>query len=139
MLPARLPSYAAWDQPAIRFNPAPLLRLLSASGPPLLLPTRYDPFANVTLEAAAAGRPVVTSAANGAAEWLGDDIRVVSEAEDAGGFAEALDSLREAAPRRALGERARLRARDLDWPGHVEALRDEYARIVETHRRRASA
>lgn len=105
----------------------------------LLLPTRYDPFANVTLEAAAAGRPVVTSAANGAAEWLGDDVRVVCEAEDAGGFAEALDSLREAAPRRALGERARVRARGYDWPGHVEALRDEYARIVESHHRRASA
>ncbi len=33
-----------------------------------LLPTLYDPFANVTLEALAAGLPVITSAQNGASE-----------------------------------------------------------------------
>jgi UDP-glucose:(heptosyl)LPS alpha-1,3-glucosyltransferase len=35
-----------------------------------LLPTLYDPFANVTLEALAAGLPVITSAQNGAAEIM---------------------------------------------------------------------
>jgi UDP-glucose:(heptosyl)LPS alpha-1,3-glucosyltransferase len=35
-----------------------------------LLPTLYDPFANVTLEALAAGLPVITSAQNGAAEII---------------------------------------------------------------------
>lgn len=35
-----------------------------------LLPTLYDPFANVTLEALAAGLPVITSAQNGASEIL---------------------------------------------------------------------
>lgn len=37
----------------------------------LLLPTRYDAFANVTLEALACGVPVVTTATNGAASVLG--------------------------------------------------------------------
>ena len=37
-----------------------------------LLPTLYDPFANVTLEALAAGLPVITSAQNGASEILTD-------------------------------------------------------------------
>jgi len=32
------------------------------------LPTRYDPFANVVLEALASGLPVLTSTENGAAE-----------------------------------------------------------------------
>ena len=100
----------------------------------LLLPTRYDPFANVTLEAAAAGLPIVTSAANGAAEWLAPELRVVALAEDAGGFAQAIESLRERASRRALGERARARARPLDWPGHVAALREEYRRIASVDR-----
>jgi UDP-glucose:(heptosyl)LPS alpha-1,3-glucosyltransferase len=36
----------------------------------LILPTLYDPFANVTLEALACGLPVVTSAHNGASEIL---------------------------------------------------------------------
>ena len=34
----------------------------------MMLPTRYDPFANVCLEAMACGIPVLTSAANGASE-----------------------------------------------------------------------
>lgn len=38
-----------------------------------LLPTLYDPFANVTLEALAAGLPVITSAQNGASEIMEDD------------------------------------------------------------------
>ena len=37
-----------------------------------VLPTRYDPFANSTLEALASGLPVITSTANGAAELLAD-------------------------------------------------------------------
>lgn len=35
-----------------------------------VLPTLYDPFANVTLEALSSGLPVITSAANGASEIL---------------------------------------------------------------------
>jgi len=37
-----------------------------------LLPTLYDPFANVTLEALAAGLPTITSAQNGASEIIDD-------------------------------------------------------------------
>ena len=35
-----------------------------------VLPTRYDPFANTTLEALASGLPVITTATNGASELL---------------------------------------------------------------------
>jgi UDP-glucose:(heptosyl)LPS alpha-1,3-glucosyltransferase len=38
----------------------------------LALPTRHDPFANVTLEALACGLPVVTSSCNGAIEPVRD-------------------------------------------------------------------
>lgn len=46
----------------------------------MLLPTRYDPFANATLEALASGIPAVTTSANGASEilpepaWICDDV-----------------------------------------------------------------
>lgn len=35
-----------------------------------ILPTIYDPCSNATLEAAACGLPVITTAGNGAAEWV---------------------------------------------------------------------
>lgn len=103
---------------------------LYAAADALLLPTRYDAFANVCLEAAAAGLPVVTSGANGAATWLGDAGVVVEDADDAGGFARALGALRDPARRGALGRAARARAESRSWASHVEELRALYARIA---------
>lgn len=44
-----------------------------AAGDVLVLPTRYDPFANVTVEALASGLPVITSDTNGGAEMIPGD------------------------------------------------------------------
>ncbi len=44
-----------------------------AAGDVLVLPTRYDPFANVTVEALASGLPVITSDTNGGHEILPDE------------------------------------------------------------------
>jgi glycosyltransferase involved in cell wall biosynthesis len=51
----------------------------------LALPTRHDPFANVTLEALACGLPVVTTACNGATEQVGEcpALFTVVQGEDA--------------------------------------------------------
>jgi UDP-glucose:(heptosyl)LPS alpha-1,3-glucosyltransferase len=57
----------------------------------LVLPTRYDPFANATLEALACGVPVITSARNGAAAVLPEPWMVVADADDAAAFALALE------------------------------------------------
>jgi UDP-glucose:(heptosyl)LPS alpha-1,3-glucosyltransferase len=59
----------------------------------LVLPTRYDPAANVVLEALACGVPVVTSAANGAAELLPEPWMVVREVDHAASYRDALDRL----------------------------------------------
>ncbi len=49
----------------------------------LVLPTRYDPFANVVLEALACGLPVLTTPENGAAEIIRDGVtgHIVSKDE----------------------------------------------------------
>ena len=96
----------------------------------LLLPTRYDPFANVTFEAAAAGLPIVTSRANGAAEWLSAEACIPVERLEGEAIAAALRSLAEPEARRRRGEAARREVTPHHWPGHVAALRAEYARIV---------
>jgi UDP-glucose:(heptosyl)LPS alpha-1,3-glucosyltransferase len=114
----------------VRFlGPRRDIQAVYAAGDALLLPTRYDAFANATLEAAAAGIPVVTSGANGAADLLREAGLVVEDPEDVAGFATALDSLADPAARAALGRRAREKAEGLSWDRHVEALRTLYRRV----------
>jgi UDP-glucose:(heptosyl)LPS alpha-1,3-glucosyltransferase len=103
---------------------------LYAAADALLLPTRYDAFGAVCLEAAATGIPVVTSAAAGAAEVLGDGGLVVPDAEDAAGFAAALDALADADARGARGEAARKAAEAHSMAARVAAVRALYARLV---------
>lgn len=57
-----------------------------------VLPTRYDPFANATLEALASGLPVITSDCNGGAEILTDGLNgsVVPRIGGAEALSEAL-------------------------------------------------
>ncbi|NNL87367.1 MAG: glycosyltransferase family 4 protein [Myxococcales bacterium] len=100
---------------------------LYAAADALILPTRYDAFANVTLEASASGCFAVTSRQNGAAEWFGDACAAVENAEDAEAFARWLDRLGDPAERTRLGEAARRRAEDASWPRHISALRALYA------------
>ena len=95
----------------------------------LLVPTRYDPFANVTLEALASEVPVVTSGAhvNGAVEVLGDcrAVRVVEDAEDVEGMAAAARELLEHPDQAGLRVAARELAmdnRDLANYERVEAV-----------------
>ncbi|MEL6341873.1 MAG: glycosyltransferase family 4 protein [Myxococcota bacterium] len=79
----------------------------------MVLPTRYDPFANACLEALACGTPVVTSRANGAAEVLPDAWMTVTDPEDVDGFAAAME--------RALHDRGvsdRCRAAAERYPAH---------------------
>jgi UDP-glucose:(heptosyl)LPS alpha-1,3-glucosyltransferase len=133
----RLPGVAAprASESPIRFlGPRRDLETLYHAVDGMLLPTRYDPFANVTLEAAAAGLAIVTTRANGAAEWLGDACRILEDDDDPSQLARALAGLGDPTARAALGARAARRAQDFGWPAHVEALRDEYRRIVEARR-----
>lgn len=111
------------------------LEVVYAAVDGLVLPTRYDPFANVTFEAAAAGLPIVTSRANGAAEWLSREACHVVDRDDADALAEELRRASDGDVARRMGEAARRDVLPFDWSGHVEALRAEYARIMATRAR----
>lgn len=133
---------AAGVDTRVRFlGPRDDLPIVYAAVDGVLLPTRYDPFANVTFEAAAAGLPVVTSDANGAAEWLSREACVRLEATDreehVAGLAAAMAALRDPGARARMGGAARREVARFDWPGHVALLRAEYERIVEARRARA--
>jgi UDP-glucose:(heptosyl)LPS alpha-1,3-glucosyltransferase len=64
--------------------PSVALQHVYAAADVFLLPTLYDPFANVTLEALAAGLPVITSAQNGASEIMEDGVNgfILPRADD---------------------------------------------------------
>ena len=115
-------------------HPAP--EKLYAAVDLLVLPTRHDPFANVTLEALAAGVPVITSATNGAAAEIGEGpaFVVLTDSDDPNELAarilrcldpERLPGLREEA--RATAERhgeAAAVARWMTWLSGVAEARD---------------
>ena len=58
-----------------------------------LLPTIYDPFSNACLEALAAGRPVITTRANGFSEVIetGRHGTILDDARDVGAISAALE------------------------------------------------
>lgn len=74
-------------------------RLLQAADV-MVLPTRYDPFANTCLEAMACGVPAITTTANGAAEVAPEPWLV---ADDVEGLRAALERLTDPAERERVG------------------------------------
>lgn len=115
----------------VRFlGPRDDLEVVYAAVDGLVLPTRYDAFANVTFEGAASGLPIVTCRSNGAAEWLSPEACVRIEAGDPDALVAALRACGPEDVRRRMGEAARRDVLPHAWPAHVEALRTEYRRIV---------
>jgi UDP-glucose:(heptosyl)LPS alpha-1,3-glucosyltransferase len=99
-----------------------------AAADALVLPTRYEPFGNVHLEALASGLPVVTTTAAGGAEAVEPACGVVVPPRDARAVAAALDRLRTADPA-ALSEAARAAAEPFTHARQVAGFEGIYRRL----------
>jgi len=99
---------------------------LYAAADLLVLPTRYDPFANVCLEAMAAGIPVATTRRNGAAELVVPGESGFICDEDFSPAFRALDSPKLLRP---LGEAARVKAECFGWREHADAVLALWQRV----------
>jgi len=86
-----------------------------------LLPTLYDPFANVTLEALAAGLPVITSAQNGACEIIeeGKNGFILPRANDARKIIQLLGELADPERRAAFRQPAQALAQKYDLARNI--------------------
>lgn len=97
----------------------------------LVLPTLYDPFPNVVLEAMASGLPVVTSDKSGAAEIVRpNESGFVCDALDVNGLRAALESLRVPSRREAMSVMARATVERLDLARMGERLLELYRRLA---------
>jgi len=99
----------------------------------VVLPSRYEPFGIVALEAAAAGAPLVASTAGGLAELVVDGETGLSiEPGDTDGIATAVGAVLSdpaAAARRARAAKARL-GTEFNWTGIAELTASVYRSAV---------
>ena len=118
--------FTGWaDPPGVR-------RLMEAARVGVM-PSRYEPFGLVAVEAAQMGRPVVAFAVDGLPEAVADgETGLLVPPEDVPGLTGAVASLlrdRELAAR--LGEAGRRRTRSAEaWEAHVAAYESLYARLA---------
>ncbi|PXY20689.1 glycosyltransferase family 4 protein [Prauserella muralis] len=107
------------------------LRAVLAAADAVVLPSRYEPFGIVALEAAAARRPLVASTAGGLGEVVVDgETGLAFTPGDVTAIADAVDTVladADAAGERALAAQSRLAA-DFDWARIAAATAAVYRR-----------
>jgi len=97
-----------------------------------VLPTRYDPFANTTVEAMSCGVPVVTTSLNGASEiYSGEFSWLVTGHGTCEDLFSAISAFLALPPekRHALGHAVRKVAEEYSWNRHVDCLESLFRRV----------
>jgi UDP-glucose:(heptosyl)LPS alpha-1,3-glucosyltransferase len=110
-------------------GPRPDVERWYAAADALALPSRYEPFGNVHLEALASGVPVVTSTRAGGAEVVREDCGAAVDPEDAAALTLALERLR-AGDRTAQAAAARAAAEPYTCARQAEAFERIYRTIA---------
>lgn len=106
--------------------------LLYRAADAFVLPTLYDPFANVCLEALASGLPCVLSSRNGAAEIITDGKEgfVLADPTDADEIARLLGLCMDEEKAAAMGAAARALSLKFTWRANADATEKLYREIL---------
>ncbi len=105
-----------------------------------VLPTRYDPFAGVCLEAMACGLPVITTCMNGAAELIEDGKNgfVIARSETEDHLVKSIEQALEPGRCTTMGAAAAQRATAFSFEHHADQMLNILGRIVEHERSKKS-
>jgi glycosyltransferase involved in cell wall biosynthesis len=99
-------------------------------------PSVTETFGNVTLEAMASGLPCVCAAASGSRSLVDDGVtgKLIADAKDARGFADAIQSLAgDQAHRMHMAENARAKSVSFQWDVILDRLITDYQDVVSGH------
>ena len=99
---------------------------LHAAADLLVMPTRYDPFANAVLEGMASGLAVATTPENGVSELIEHGRNGLIYAND---FAPAFSQLANPDELSSIGAAARRTAERFSWAHHTDQLLELYAKV----------
>ncbi|MBI4610681.1 MAG: glycosyltransferase family 4 protein [Candidatus Rokubacteria bacterium] len=108
-------------------GPRPDIERFYAAADLVALPSLYEPFGNVHLEALASGLPVLASARSGGAEIIrhGEIGWILGDPEDPSAIADGLEALRDADPV-AITARAREAVKPFTFTAQVQAFAELY-------------
>jgi UDP-glucose:(heptosyl)LPS alpha-1,3-glucosyltransferase len=115
------------------YGPQDLVERWHAMADLFVLPSRFDAFGNVVLEAMATGVPVLVSSKAGAAEVVreGENGWVLPDPDDASAIADRVVQLaQDEAKRTAMGAKARATAETLSWDHHFAKMLALYEEVA---------
>jgi UDP-glucose:(heptosyl)LPS alpha-1,3-glucosyltransferase len=106
----------------------------------LILPTRYDPFAQVCREALACGLPVITTASNGAAEAIesGSNGYVLSRWDDAAALEKAWTKLGDRGRLETMAANAARSVAGASWERNLEQHLHVFQKALESRNKHTS-
>lgn len=97
-----------------------------------VLPSKYESFGNVALEACACGTPVIVTNNCGVSEWIGDDVGYVVEYDKDQLRDAMIKVLSDERLRRRFGERGRRLAREeFSWSKISEQVESIYQSVIQ--------
>lgn len=122
------------------YGPQELVERWHAMADVFVLPSRFDAFGNVVLEAMATGVPPIVSSKAGAAEIVreGENGFVLQDPDDAATIADLIVRLAtDEAERQRMGKAARATAEGLSWDQHFSKMLALYEEVAASKKARA--
>ncbi|MCM8830258.1 MAG: glycosyltransferase family 4 protein, partial [Candidatus Omnitrophica bacterium] len=128
--------YFTKKQRVIFCGPTKEIHKYYAASDLFVLPTIYEPFGNVHLEALASGLPVITTKQSGAAEIIKDGIHgfVVDAPEDVVDLAQKITYLMDKEENQKISLNARILAENFSIERHIDKMVQFYQTIISQKR-----